>query len=106
MTRPERAAALLFALRAGDLLPQQRAEDARARLSGILLGLELAGAKPYWLGQEVVVVGAPALRARYLRALAHVGLDAAELDGETAVLRGLTQAALSLALIRDPAPAP
>ena len=36
-------------------------ERARARLSGLLIGAELAAARPYWLGRDVVLIGAPAL---------------------------------------------
>ena len=45
------------------------APQARARLSGTLIGAELAAARPYWLGQKVAVIGAQAVSATYLRAL-------------------------------------
>jgi 2-dehydro-3-deoxygalactonokinase len=49
----------------------------RARLSGYLIGAELAAARPYWLGQEVVVAGAPALAEVYAKALATQGVTGA-----------------------------
>ncbi len=48
---PEKFAARLFSLRAEFLLHGLTPAKARARLSGLLIGIELAGAKPYWLGQ-------------------------------------------------------
>ncbi|MEM6587784.1 MAG: hypothetical protein AAF641_05000 [Pseudomonadota bacterium] len=48
MSRPERLAA--------QLLSAQVAKDAAA-LTGHLIGAELAAAKVYWLGQEVVALG-------------------------------------------------
>jgi 2-dehydro-3-deoxygalactonokinase len=62
LSRPETLAQRLFSIRAGQLLDGTSGEVGRARLSGALIGAELAAAKPYWLGQEVVVAGAPAWR--------------------------------------------
>jgi hypothetical protein len=47
--------------------PDCRPRPARARLSGLLIGAELAGARPFWLGQDVAVAGAPALAAALCR---------------------------------------
>ena len=58
IARPERVASRLFGLRAEALLHGLAPERARARLSGLLIGAELAGARPYWLGREVVLIGA------------------------------------------------
>jgi hypothetical protein len=49
----------------------------RARLSGYLIGAELAAARPYWLGQDVVVAGAPALTEVYAMRC-HAGRDRAQ----------------------------
>ena len=62
-------AARLFSLRAEGLLNSMTNATARARLSGLLIGAELAGAKPYWLGQQIAVIGAGNLTALYVRAL-------------------------------------
>ena len=39
--------------------------DARSRLSGYLIGLELSGSRPYWLGQTVFVLGEDAISLAY-----------------------------------------
>ena len=89
LSRPERLAADLFGIRAAGLLSDQDSGAARARLSGLLIGAELAGARPYWLGQQVAVIGAPELTAAYASALATQGLTAEEADGEAVTLTGL-----------------
>lgn len=82
----------LFTLRAeglmGDLLP----DAARARLSGLLIGAELAATRGWWLGQDVALIGAPALTARYATALAMQGIEAREYEGGAMSLAGLTRA--------------
>ena len=90
MSRPERLAADLFGLRASDLLQGQTASTARAKLSGLLIGAELAAARPYWLGQPVVLIGAPALTELYAAALAAQGVTAPRADSAPLTLAGLT----------------
>ena len=63
MGRPAAFAAELFTLRAEGLLHGLPPEKATARLSGLLIGMELSAAKPYWLGQSVALLGACQLRA-------------------------------------------
>ena len=60
LSRPEQLAAKLFSLRAESLLHSQTGDTARAKLSALLIGAELAAAKPYWLGQPIALIGAPA----------------------------------------------
>jgi 2-dehydro-3-deoxygalactonokinase len=90
LSRPDRIAAKLFALRAEGLLHGLTPARARARLSGLLIGIELAGAKPYWLGQNVKFIGAPALSANYARALATQGVATDSLDATACTLAGLS----------------
>jgi 2-dehydro-3-deoxygalactonokinase len=90
LSRPDRIAARLFSLRAEFLLHGMTPAQARGRLSGLLIGIELAGAKPYWLGQKVILIGAPALARNYIRALAAQGLTAETLDATACTLAGLT----------------
>jgi len=90
ISRPDRIAARLFSLRAEGLLHGMTAPQARARLSGLLIGIELAGAKPYWLGQSVKLIGASNLSALYARALAAQGLQAERLDATACTLAGLS----------------
>ena len=87
---PDKFASRLFSLRAEFLLHGLTPPQARARLSGLLIGIELAGAKPYWLGQRVMLVGAPALAASYARALKSQGLTAETLDATACTLAGLS----------------
>lgn len=94
LSRPERIAARLFALRAEGLVHGLAPASARARLSGLLIGTELAAARPYWLGQPVLLVGAERLSAAYGRALALQGVQARGLNATDCTLAGLS--ALSL----------
>ncbi len=92
LARPERLASALFSIRAEDLLRGQDGGAARARLSGLLIGAELAAAKPYWLGQQIGVIGAGELAGLYVRALATQGAPATQANGTAATLAGLTAA--------------
>ena len=92
MSAPQKFTARLFSLRAGSLLDGTEAATSRARLSGLLMGLEIAGAKEYWLGREIVLIGAPKLNALYKAALAPQGASVSETDGAEIVLAGLRAA--------------
>ena len=78
LARPERVSAKLFGLRAEALLMDLSPERSRARLSGLLIGMELAGARPYWLGRDIVMIGASRLVDAYIAAMHLCGLDAAQ----------------------------
>ena len=90
IARPERLAGRLFSLRAEHLLHGLAPATARARLSGLLIGAELAATKPYWLGQRIMLVGAPALAANYTSALQSQGLAPEILDATACTLAGLS----------------
>ena len=92
MARPERLAARLFSLRAENLLKGLDGAAARARLSGLLIGAELAGAKPYWLGQQIAVIGDGTLAGHYVRALAAQSAPATQVNATSATLAGLAAA--------------
>ena len=92
ISRPDRLAARLFTLRAEGLIAGLAPQAARARLSGALIGAELAAARPYWLGQSVAIVGAPALSRLYATALATQGLTAGQEPAEEMTLAGLALA--------------
>jgi len=92
ISRPETLAARLFSIRAEQLLHDQSPQVARARLSGLLIGAELAAAKPYWLGQPVVLIGAPQLTKNYATALAAQGVTPTVKQGDSLTLAGLTAA--------------
>ena len=89
---PQMVAARLFGLRAETLLRDLPNAHAKARLSGMLIGLELAGCKPYWLGQRIAIIGAPGLSALYAAGLRTQGVSAELADGEKMTLAGLTAA--------------
>lgn len=85
LSRPEGVAAKLFAIRAETLLHDLGEATAAARLSGLLIGAELAATRPYWLGREIAVLGAKALSEHYIAALRMQGVSAhyAEVDAMT-----------------------
>lgn len=89
LSRPDRIGAQLFNLRAQGLLADLSAAQARGRLSGLLIGVELAAAKPYWLGQAVTLIGAEALCQNYSRALLSQGVSARILPATECTLAGL-----------------
>jgi 2-dehydro-3-deoxygalactonokinase len=89
LSRPERIGSRLFGLRAEGLIAGLSPTSARSRLSGFLIGLELAGARPYWLGREITVIGAEALSALYARALTAQGVRPSLLTAREATLAGL-----------------
>ena len=89
LSRPAAVSAHLFSLRAQSLLGPSDGAAARARLSGLLIGLELGATRPYWLGQEVVVIGAPEISDIYQSALALQGVQALQADAGATVRAGL-----------------
>ena len=91
LSRPDRIAARLFSLRAEGLLHGLSSAQARSRLSGLLIGIELAGAKPYWLGQDVKLIGAENLAVSYAHALQSQGLKSDRLDATACTLAGLSR---------------
>jgi 2-dehydro-3-deoxygalactonokinase len=93
MARPERLSAHLFRLRAEGLIADLGPDAARAQLSGLLIGTELAAARPYWLGARVVLVGSPELTALYGRALAAMGAPSQTLPAKDCTIAGLARAA-------------
>lgn len=92
LSRPERIGAKLFGLRAEGLIADLGPAAARARLSGLLIGVELAASKPFWLGQEVAIVGSEALAKSYARALVTQGASPRLVPAIDATLAGLTAA--------------
>jgi 2-dehydro-3-deoxygalactonokinase len=93
LSRPERIAARLFSLRAEGLIAGLSPVAARSRLSGLLIGIELAAARPYWLGQRVTLIGAEKLSSAYARALSQQGIDARILPATACTLAGLASLA-------------
>ena len=92
MSRPGSVAGHLFGLRAEGLLRGLDGARAASRLSGLLIGLELAGARPYWLGQPIILAGASDLSRAYESALSAQGAAVERLDAEAVTLAGLVAA--------------
>ena len=90
MSHPERLSARLFSIRAEGLLHGLSPDAARARLSGLLIGMDLAGARPYWLGQNLAILGQSGISGRYRDALAQQAAPATMIDAEDATLAGLS----------------
>ncbi|KAA9007983.1 2-dehydro-3-deoxygalactonokinase [Histidinibacterium aquaticum] len=90
LSRPERLASDLFTLRAADLLTG--ATGGRSRLSGLLIGAELAATRPFWLGQQVAVVGTGDQGRAYSRALSAQGAPVTQVRSDAVTLAGLTAA--------------
>jgi len=89
---PERLLARLFTLRAEGLLDGLQPALARARLSGLLIGAEIASAKPYWLGQTVAVLGAGALSQLYVQTLDGLSVPVTAHPADETTLAGLKRA--------------
>ena len=96
LSKPEALSARLFQIRAESLLSGTSPAVGRARLSGLLIGAELAAMRPYWLGQAVVVIGATAVSSPYQHALSLQGVVAETEDGDAMTLAGLIAAHAAL----------
>ena len=92
LSKPEKLAARLFSIRAANLLDGTPDPVSRSRLSGLLIGAELAAARPYWLGQNIALVGGRTQAMLYASALEAQGVPATVADGERMTLAGLTAA--------------
>jgi 2-dehydro-3-deoxygalactonokinase len=92
LSRPESLAAQLFRIRAEALLQGLTPAAARARLSGLLIGADLAAARPWWLGRQVMLLGEDGLCRNYQRALAAQGVGARMLEAAACTLGGLALA--------------
>lgn len=92
MSRPAAMAGDLFTIHAESLMAGLDPVVARSRLSGLLIGIELAAARPYWLGQDVAVIGTGEPADAYAAALAAQGLTARRGDGDEMTLNGLRAA--------------
>jgi len=92
ISRPSAVSGNLFSIRAESLLCDLDSAVARARISGLLIGIELAAARPYWLGQDVVIVGESGIASAYGSALKQQGAMARNVTAEDMTLNGLRAA--------------
>lgn len=93
LSHPERLMAQLFRLRAEGLIAGLTGATARARLSGLLIGGELAASKAWWLGLPILLVGSDRLTGLYARALATQGASTRSLSATDCTIAGLALAA-------------
>jgi 2-dehydro-3-deoxygalactonokinase len=94
---PSGLTASLFRLRAAQLLGFEQRADGAARLSGLLIGSEIADAMQRFGGaRQLCLMAAGSLGALYHAALAASGFDVTVIDAEQASRRGLAKAANSI----------
>ncbi|MBX4939900.1 2-dehydro-3-deoxygalactonokinase [Rhizobium binae] len=91
--RPALASNLLFTARSGQLLHGISAAAAQARLSGTLIGLEIAGALQDAANSGITLVASGRLQALYEQAFKTLSLAFTAIDADAAVRRGLSAAA-------------
>ena len=89
MTRPERFAASLAQISAGAALKEISPTAGYSQLVGGLIGMELSGARPYWLGRQVAIIADDPWGALYARALKAQGVQATIEPRAPQVLAGL-----------------
>ena len=90
-SNPALLSSKLFGLRAEDLLENNSTKFLKSKLSGYLIGCELAGAKSYWLGQNIIMIGNNDLCILYQKALKKLGLNATIENTQNVTLNGLKQ---------------
>lgn len=92
--QPQSVMAKLFSLRAQSLVSELSATSAHARLSGLLIGLELVNCKHYFLDtdKKVTIIGESTLSQHYMHALKTLSIDVEQKCSETMTLQGLTLA--------------
>ena len=91
-----RNAADLFGIRAGSLISDLDPAGARGRLSGLLIGAELAAVHDLDKAKHIAVLGSVGIANLYDSALGIFGKEAVKIDADTATLRGLCLAYDSL----------
>lgn len=89
ISRPERLAAHLAGIAARRRLAGQTQMISRAQIWGFLIGAELAAARPYWLGQQLAVIGNADSAEAYHRALSLQGAPSMVANDTDTLLRGI-----------------
>ncbi|WLS04476.1 2-dehydro-3-deoxygalactonokinase [Shinella oryzae] len=97
VANPALATSQMFSVRAGSLIAGLSPDDAKARLSGTLIGLEIAGALSLAAKDTpVTLVASGSLGMLYEQALAAAGLTPSVIDADAAVRHGLAAGAKAL----------
>jgi len=94
--QPALATSLIFGARAGQLLHGLTAAGAQARISGTLIGAEIAGALGAAGSATITLVASGRLQALYERAFGTLALTYRTIDADAAVRRGLSAAARAI----------
>ncbi|WP_422021676.1 2-dehydro-3-deoxygalactonokinase [Roseibium sp.] len=89
---PERLTGELFGIRASSLIAGQTPEAATGRLSGLLIGAELAAVASEFDLQNIAILGRDQLSRVYGAALGILGNQSALLDAESYTVKGLSLA--------------
>jgi len=90
--QPGQLSAALFSLRAQGLLQGMTADEARARLSGLLIGAELAASQMFRADEPVIIVGDSGVAELYAEALQSLGITPQRLNADAVTLAGLKAA--------------
>ena len=93
---PGSFSAQLFSIRAGSLVSGVDAATAKAQMSGLLIGAELAAAKTYWLDRNVTIVDNGAQSELYAEGLRTLGQSPRIVDATHVTLAGLKSAYLQI----------
>lgn len=95
--QPALATSLIFGARAGQLLHGLTSAGAQARISGTLIGAEIAGGLSFaGGGATITLVASGRLQALYERAFDTLSLTYRTIDADAAVRRGLSAAAKAI----------
>jgi 2-dehydro-3-deoxygalactonokinase len=89
---PEEISAKLFSLRAEGLINGLGADSTRARLSGLLIGVELAATRQLWCNQDTAIIGASKLAQIYANALSLMDKTVKLGNADEMVISGLSAA--------------
>ncbi len=90
--RPEDLTSELFGIRASSLVADFSPNAARGRLSGLLIGAELAAMKSMFNQNTIALLGSDAVAKAYAAALLACGYQPDVLDADAVTLKGLTKA--------------
>lgn len=92
MSEPESFAGWLFSIRADTLISGLDHAEANSRLSGTLIGAELAAARQYWQGRDVTIVGNGAQSELYAEGFRILDQSPRIADASRVTLAGLKAA--------------
>ncbi len=89
LEHPEKLTSRLFSLRAESLVNAIPGAELRARLSGMLIGAELAGCREFWSDKTVTMIGDAKLTGLYAQAMSALNSSVDLVDGDAMTLSGL-----------------